>query len=422
MNNQQPQKMQASISLVMNGIKKCSGSCLYCSAASTMNYRSKDNKTTFVFDKEKTKKRILEYTKDVFDKANGLPVELNVDVWGGNPVENIEPFKQCVDFLENDLKEFAFVHIHTSGNGLELQDKDIVDYLMQHGIHYQLSHDGLGQWLRTGDIDPLYWDKTKDNIALLTREGLLDWINCTLSARNPSFFDNIEYWNKWRDTFKLADKKITIKLNHIYDGTKPIEKKWLGKDNDYIKHGEVIGDLCFHGEVLQNYLHEFRKLSYICMTPGIENNLHFNVFAGYIKGQYDRMKFINEPREAGSCVAFQRGLQDKNFAIDTKGEYCQCNLIDSDSKVHNPTAKQADYCKGCRFEKMAECNPCGSEDFPEKCEYHWWWALTLEETWQVIQLTQNLQAMNNNNNQCNGNECHCKEKGEPVFCVKGYRF
>ena len=414
MNNQ---NFPASISLVMNGIKKCSGSCLYCSAASTMNYRGKDNKSTFVFDREKTKKRILEYTKEVFDQANGKGVELNVDVWGGNPVENFEPFKQCIDFLENDLKEFSYIRIHTSGNGLELQDNDIVEYLIKHGIHYQLSHDGLGQWLRTGDIDPLYWEKTKDNISRLAREGNLDWINCTLSARNPSFFENIEYWNKWRDTFGIADKNITIKLNHIYDGTKPIEKKWLGKDNKYIKHGEVIGDLCFHGETLQAYLHEFRKLSYICMTPGIENNMTFNVFASYIRGQYNRFNYIKNPREAGSCVAFQRGLTDKNFAIDTKGEYCQCNLIDSDSKVHNPTAKQPDYCKNCKYKNLAECNQCGSENYPEKCEYHWWFANTLEETWQVLELLKHFQ-----NGQNNHGECHCKEQPqEPVFCVKGYR-
>lgn len=155
--------MNASISLVMNGIKKCSGSCLYCSAASTMNYRDKANKNSFVFNKEKTKERILEFCKESFEMAekNNDGVDLAVDIWGGNPVENFDSFKQCVEFLENDLKEFRFVTIHTSGNGLELQDKDIVDYLISHNVHYQLSHDGLGQWLRTGEIDPLYWDKTK---------------------------------------------------------------------------------------------------------------------------------------------------------------------------------------------------------------------------------------------------------------------
>ena len=384
-----------------------------------MNYRDKANKNSFVFNKEKTKERILEFCKESFEMAekNNDGVDLAVDIWGGNPVENFDSFKQCVEFLENDLKEFRFVTIHTSGNGLELQDKDIVDYLISHNVHYQLSHDGLGQWLRTGEIDPLYWDKTKDNIILLVKKGILDWINCTLSARNPSFFDNIDYWNKWRFDNKIEECKINLKLNHIYDGTKPIEKKWLYADNKYIKHGETIGDLCFHGETLHEYLHEFRKLSYICMTPGIENNLQWSVYVGYIRGQYDRYKPMRGPEDAGSCVAFQRGLKDKNFAIDTKGEYCQCNLIDSDSKVHNPGAMQPEYCKDCKYKNMTECNKCGSECYSEKCEYNWYWEETLEETWQVLQLINQFQ------NQQQQHQCNCKDnKKEPVFCVQNYRF
>ena len=46
--------------------------------------------------------------------------------------------------------------------------------------------------MRTGLIDPLYWDKTKDNIVKLTRLGILDWINTTLNGRNYSFFENME--------------------------------------------------------------------------------------------------------------------------------------------------------------------------------------------------------------------------------------
>ena len=45
--------IEKGISLVMYGIHKCSGSCLYCSAASTMNYNEDGNKNTFKFDKEK---------------------------------------------------------------------------------------------------------------------------------------------------------------------------------------------------------------------------------------------------------------------------------------------------------------------------------------------------------------------------------
>ena len=417
--------IMSNISIVMNGIKKCSGSCMYCSAASSMKYRDSKNKSTFKFYPDKLKKRILEYCEQDLERGNtNGGTQLNIDIWGGNPVENFEQFKQVIDFCENNLKEFRFIKLHTSGNGLELQDRDIVDYLIKHGIHYQLSHDGLGQWLRTGEIDPLYWDKTKDNIVELTRIGILDWVNCTLSSRNPSFFANIEYWNKWRKENNLMEVNFTIKLNHIYDGTRPIEKKWLGKDNSQIKHGEVIGDLCFHGETLQNYLHEFRKLTLIMLTPGIENDIMLKPYYNYISDQASRYKIIDKPEDVGSCVSFQRGLKTRNFAIDTKGEYCQCNLIDSDSKVLNPTAAQPEYCKNCKYKMTAECNSCGSENYPEKCEYHWWWNKTLEETFQMIELRKSIMNLQNKNNSCNGNQCSCKDKqqNQPVFCVKNYNF
>lgn len=414
----------ASISIVMNGIKKCSGACLYCSAASTMHYRSKENKTTFVFKKDALKKRILEYCEPTlsYDRKNNLPTDLNIDIWGGNPVENFEPFKKVVEFCENELKEFKKVNLHTSGNGLEMQSNDLVEYLIKHGIKYQLSHDGLGQWIRTGEIDPLYWEKTKDNLARLAQLGILDWINCSLTARNPSFFENIEYWNKWRKEIGLDGSiPLTIKLNHIYDGTPPVTKKWLGKDNAQIKHGEVIGDLNLHGETLQNYLHEFRKLAFICHTPGVEKDWSFMPYVAYITGQANRYKIVKSEDELGSCVRFQRGLTDKNFAIDTKGKYCQCNLIDSDSKVKNSKAQLPDYCKDCKYNKTMECNTCGSENFPEKCEYKWWWNKTLEEMFQMLQMRDTYEQMlrgNNRQHQCNCN----KPSPDAVFCVKNFAF
>lgn len=413
-----------SISIVMNGIKKCSGSCLYCSASSTMKYRSKENKTTFIFDREKTKKRILEYCEPTLtvDQKEKKGTELNVDIWGGNPLENFEPFKEVVEFCENELKEFININLHTSGNGLELQDNDLVEYLIDHNIKYQLSHDGLGQWIRTGEIDPLYWDKTKKNIKRLARLGVLDWINCTLSSRNPSFFDNIEYWNKWRKEIGLDGSiPLTIKLNHIYDGTEYIKTKWIGKDNRYIKHGEEIGDLNFHGEVLQEYLHEFRKLAAICLTPGIENDWNYKPYINYITGQANRYIIVERDEMLGSCVRFQRGMTDKNFAIDTKGEYCQCNLIDSDHKVKNARAKLPDYCKDCKYNRTMECNTCGSENFPEKCEYKWWWNKTLEETFSIIQLKNVATEMLKDK----GHQCNCKTphpSKDAVFCVRNYDF
>lgn len=309
-----------SISLVMYGIKKCSGSCLYCSAASTMNYNEDGNKNTFKFDKKKTKKKILEYTgiKDILKKGDNASIL--IDIWGGNPLENFNEFKQVVEFCQNELKEFKYVNLHTSGNGLELRDDEKVQYLIDNDIHYQLSHDGCGQFLRTGIIDPLYWKETKDNIIKLTKLGILDWINTTLNARNYSFFENIKYWNKWRFDNNLTDKNLTIKLNHIAPGTPFISKKWLFnkletnyKGVNTPDNNEEIGDLCFHGDILRNYLHEFRKLAIIMMTPGIENNPEFSPFYTYIDGQAKRWEVLSKEKdgdgEKAHVVNFKWELQ-----------------------------------------------------------------------------------------------------------------
>ena len=60
------------------------------------------------------------------------------------------------------------------------------------------------------------------------------------------------------------------------------------------------------------------------------------------------------------------GLSDKNFAIDTTGEYCQCNLIDSSSTVKNPSGKRPKECETCEFKDLIECHICGSETLPEE--------------------------------------------------------
>ena len=430
-----------SISLVMYGIKKCSGACLYCSAASTMDYRDKKNgnKKTFVFDKEKTKKRILEYTNVEEDLKNNLEVSLDVDVWGGNPVENFDEFKQTIEFCQNELKEFKNINIHTSGNGLELQSNDIVQYLIDNNIHYQLSHDGLGQWLRTGDIDPLYWDKTKDNIVKMVKLGILDWINCTLTSYNHSFFSNIDFWNKWRKENDLMNlNSLTIKLNHIYPGTPAITKKWYGKDipgnvhgTKPCKNGQEIGDLNFTKDDLITYFHEIRKLGLICLTPNIENVPEYMPYYGYIQGQINRWQVITSEKETGSCRNFQMGLSDKNFAIDTTGEYCQCNLIDSSTTVKNPTGWRPDECNTCVYTDQAECHMCGSETM-SVCNhgYNYQWCQVLEEFAQLQELlkvirSENQHSCNCGEGGCGGNhECSCNQpdNSNAVYCVKNYMF
>lgn len=410
-----------SISLIMHGIKRCSGSCLYCSAASTMNYNEDGNKNTFKFDKEKTRKKILEFTEVENNIKNNESVILKIDLWGGNPLENFNEFKQVVDFCENELKEFKEVKLHTSGNGLELRDDEKVQYLIDHDIHYQLSHDGCGQFLRTGIIDPLYWEETKDNIVKLARFGKLDWINTTLNGRNFSFFENIEYWNKWRKENDLMEctKNILIKLNHIYEGTPPIKKKWLFDDyqTDYKcviapKKGEEIGDLNLSGKALNTYMHELRMLGLLSMMPNIRDNYELSPFMNYISGQIADFTLCEDESKSGICRQFQMGLVEKTFAIDTLGEYCQCNLIDSSSTVKNPSGKRLLECEKCEYKNFIPCKPCGSE-IMTICNYCKEYARVAQEFEQIRML---IEAHKNINN-----FCKCENNQDPIYCVKNYK-
>lgn len=408
----------------MHGIHRCSGSCLYCSAASTMNYNEDGNKNTFKFDREKTKKRVLEYTEVEKEKEKGNQVSLHIDLWGGNPLENFNEFKQVVEFCENDLKDFYYIDLHTSGNGLELRDNEKVQYLIDHNIYYQLSHDGCGQFIRTGVIDPLYWDKTKDNIIKLARLGLLNWINCTLNGRNYSFFENMNYFNKWRRDNDLmeATKDMYIKLNNILEGTPSITKKWLFDDykTEYKcvippKKGEEIGDLNIAGKALNTFMHELKMMGLICMMPGIEDSLEWRPFVSYISNFLSNFNCYKDEELSGACRKFQLGLTDKNFAIDTIGEYCQCNLIDSSCTVKKPNQIHPKECETCEYKDFSGCKGCGSEVL-DRCEFHKEYARTCQEFEQIRMLLDKYKESGMFSEPCS---CE-KNNKEPVFCVKNY--
>ena len=109
------------------------------------------------------------------------------------------------------------------------------------------------------------------------------------------------------------------------------------------------------------------------------------------------------------------GLTDKNFAIDTIGEYCQCNLIDSSVSVKNPKGIRPEECKTCEYRMINECYPCGSE-IRNSCEWTKEFVRVLIEFEQIQKLidakTQNTTAT------CSS----CSSDKFPIFCVKDYSF
>lgn len=351
-----------SFSLIMYGVHKCSGSCVYCSAATPQGYRDNGLCNDFKFDAEAIDKRLIDFCK----KSRGIDItkkkypKLLIDIWGANPLSNMEEFKKTVEYCKTLTRFFDSIQCSTSGNGLEFASDKVLQYMIDNNIIYQLSHDGLGQWQRTGDIDPLYDERTAPNIIKLLHANLLRNINCTLSERNPSFYDNYHYWEKFFAENGITHKPI-VKLNKVAPGTQPVNKKWWGKDNPQIKHGEIIGAQT----ITKNcdiYFKEWKEMYFDKSVP--DNYKH------YFHVQLDTYFHQGERRvRSQSCYRYQKGYQDWNFAIDTMGYYCACNLVDHDNHCNGEGQEQPDYCKNCKYRDTTECNPCETEKFEETCVF-----------------------------------------------------
>ena len=97
------------------------------------------------------------HAKEIQEKQ-GIQAEVHIDLWGGDPITNHLATQECVDFLEDFFvkKHGMKLQLNSSTGGLPLARNDIRDYYIEKGITLQISHDGCGQWMRTGDIDPLY--------------------------------------------------------------------------------------------------------------------------------------------------------------------------------------------------------------------------------------------------------------------------
>ena len=433
-----------SFSFTANSVKECSGFCRYCSASRQMEYGmgvkgvtgnidekklleslyevDEKSYSEFVFDKEAFEKAIDNdpQVKPVLENRSKYDkVDFHVDFWAADPLSSLCVLRDMVEFTESYCKKHGFdFHGSTSTNGLPFIRDEACDFLREHHVTLQLSHDGLGQWVRTNDIDPMDFP----NARALMREGLFNAVNTTLNFWNYSIFSNHQYWvNKLREIFPevyngTADKKLMqiynslyIKLNHIYDGQYDIKAQNIrGLFNGHAYEqlaGVPLGNLNFRddkelaklynmpelGWVLSNYMHEYKHFGILMLDPATQSRLEYRPFKNYIDGQINRFKYqASHDNSVGACRAFQRfkhhigdekinAAHSTTFVLDTTGRYSECNLIDADTAVSNPGGVQPDYCKGCRYELAQECNPCGSEQFPDECNYYYRWEQCLEE-------------------------------------------
>ena len=473
-------------SITGNSVKSCTGFCRYCSAARQMEYDMGTKYLSGALESEANKAKVLKdleeidekcYSEFIMDKAKLFEaldndkqikpllanktaekegVTFHADIWQADPLSALTSLSEIVSALEEYCKERGFkCSLSTSTNGIPFLRDEACDFLQEHNMGIQLSHDGLGQWIRTNDFDPM----NIPNARRLMKEGTLSAVNTTLNYWNSDIWANLNYWNNHlKDIFDLKNPKdwqiynqLYIKLNHIYDGQYDIKAKnvnglFNGKSYDALK-GVEIGNLNFRndrelaekygirelGTVLTDYLHGYKRLALLMNDPTI-NQINYIPFKKYIEGQIARFSIIKSHEDGiGACRNFQRWKYDvgnmrekygdkysQTFVIDTTGRYSECNLIDADSNVANPGGEQPDYCKGCKYEFAAECNICGSEKFASRCEYNYEWEVFLEEMQWIHACIENnkkfekeqlqKRVMNNLFGDSNNNKCNCKGK------------
>lgn len=357
-------------------IKTCSGNCTYCVAASTDKYKQGVSRSKIIEDCDRIDEQTYNTAHFDFVKLEERldenyqkykPEFYSFDIWMLDPVTCISSIKEVVLFLEYWVEKVG-VHsyISTSTNGLPLLDKTRSDWLFEHKVGIQLSHDGLGQKYRTGEYDPL------PDLIPLIRNGTISCINATLTKQNCSPLENIKYFNDilhkafpeiYSDT-EMASEELTriwskfrIKLNHIYDG------KYEGYDPT------------FTGRELDIYLQDWAKLFNIMHTPLIDN-LYYHPYSQYIKSESKRYGFLKDFNSKGNpCRNYQIGIDEESEHLNACGNYIECNLVE---KVVNSENKLSENCKGCKYELSKECNMCGAMHKKDNCEYFYRWNQLLE--------------------------------------------
>ncbi len=362
------------------------------------------NYSTFKLNKEKL---ISKIKSSPLYKEGG---SIHFDVWCGEIFYNLKAFKETLKVLRD---EWSNCSITVSTNGILMSSESLVDFIIDNRISIQLSHDGLGQWIRSGEFDPLKDEKCLKGLKRINDAGLFAAINCTLSYYNYSWFKNIRYFNKVIDDNNL-NRIGQIKLNHIYESEYNIKKlNSKGHWQDGFK-GELvntpIGDLTLRGRVLDDYLQEFFQLACLYRDPSFKIDYKMSLYKGYVMEQSKRFRELKhdengEIESSGACRAYQSYVhnvegnvkRDYTFVITTSGEYGECNLSKTVEAPGNP---QPDYCKDCKYRWQSECHPCGSMKMSNDCEYLYKWCQTLEKIHCMDALLNNsIGNSKNGNNQ-----------------------
>lgn len=329
------------------------------------------------------------------------------NLWGANPDTPIpiadgldsplERSQAIVDFCEEFSKKHKINHQYfVSTNGFWLKYKEVQDfYLNNPNMHLQLSHDGLGNYVRQGKFDPLYDKETGPILADFAKKGIFDLVNITMTRQNNSLLANIAFINKWRvDNGIMKIKHFTIKTNHI-------------NDSPYCDHWN------FKGKSLNTYINELERLFIMTKFGNIKNSSYWGPYTGYFENQMVRWDPFIDDCACGKYSIYVNGQnpddpvkhasRDWNWSINTLGEYVVCQLIDKPTDVPNPQLVRPEMCEKCEYGWMNECHPCPDNIMNTDCQYKKEYARLMLR----MKLIDELTSKNNNGNSCN---CHNDKK------------
>lgn len=326
-----------SIILAGAGGNLCNMKCTYCSATGVTEK-----------DKPGCKEWPIEIDYDaMFKTMESNPIikealekneELTINLWGGEPLMHTKEWDELVPKIKEHFPNLKF-RVYLSTNGLLCGAKHIqewiYDFHKKYGLTIQLSHDGVGQWIRSKGFDPLYDHKTKDFFIKMAKDGIFNMINATLNQFNYSPISNFAYFQKWRYDNHLEHLPFYIKLNHLNDS-------------------EYCGPYRLSGEKLNRYMDEMQTLwmrSYVARR----DDLYWQPYRDYFVNQMTRWnKFTN----LGGCGMFSTGQRDWTWCMNTKGEYVFCQLCNDPESNPNPECKQGPECEHCEFRDYDDCHGC----------------------------------------------------------------
>lgn len=417
------------LNLITHGVESCSGFCRYCTARITDLVSQGFN----IHDIEKSLKSINEKTyKEAKWDFEALENRLithpywnnlrDFTLWGGDPLGSFYCLQENVDFIRYlEGKYNRKFNIGFCTNGLGSLIEDWVKYLIDNNIHFTLSHDGLGQEIRTLNFDPLKFDGMKE----LLKNKSVGSISPVLNQYNSDPIENYKYLSQYGIPLRLSKAK-----NGDYD-VKATNQSGLcnGKFYEELK-GKPYGDFLIHNDyenpILRNQLD-----IYIDGWKYIID--HYNDFP-LIKSSFtkqcrlNRVDFDDGNASKNPCFQFQHGMRDYSSTIDTLGKDCECMLMDSRTKssYHERDKK----CENCKYKYRYECWECDVMSHTKdstydihNCEFNYRYQELMDyanakfdfydanyKLYQINQVLQGGKSIAKNKNRFVSKGCSCKQE------------